>query len=430
MLVVTGSNGFGGLSRLTNGRLDVRIAYVILRFPCLTETFIADEIHALRSLRTEVAIFSLLDPHPHKVQQRSQELLPYVRYAPRASSPRMLGALRYFLHHRPKLVARVFWTLCRMPRGTGGWGAWVRRLPIFFKAVYFARELRKQPVDGLHAHFAWLSGAGAWIISELTEIPYSVTVHAYDLFRSNELVPLVCSNALRVVAISQHNRQRVERECPRAKVAVIHCGVDLTELDRFMPDEEDDDKAFRIIAPGSLVEKKGHSTLIEACARLRDEGRLVHCTIIGSGPLENLLRHQILARALDGVVELRGAQSHEYVLDRVGRSHLGVLACVVAANGDRDGIPVALMEAAALKRALVATAVSGIPELVRDGINGRIVAPRDSEALARAISQLMDDDQLRRTMGQRGREIVEHEFSLWRNAEHLHVLFHEVFGER
>lgn len=410
------------------GRTQMRMAYIILRFPCLTETFVADEIHALRALGVDVEILSLLAPHPHEVQERSWDLMSHARRAPAALSVRTLAALLQLLSSRPRAAARVFWKLCREPRGRGGWSSWLKRLPIFLKAVYFARELRRRPVDGLHTHFAWLSGAGAWIISELTGIPYSVTVHAYDLFRSNELAPLVCANASCVVAISEHNRQWVERECPGARVTVIHCGVDLSELDRPIESTGGDGGVFRIAAPASLVEKKGHADLIEACARLRDEGRSVHCTIIGSGPLESSLRGLIASRQLEDIVELAGARSHEYVLDNVARSELEVLACVVASDGDRDGIPVALMEAAALGRALVATDVSGISELVRDGINGRIAPPGDPESLARVIGELMDDAGLRRAMGKRGREIVEQEFSLWRNAERLHGLFGELFG--
>lgn len=406
----------------------MRVAYVLLRFPGLTETFITDEIHELRALGAEVVILSLLEPRPHEFQQRSRELLSCVHYAPRALSGKTLRAMFGLLRRRPWALTRTFGELCRVPRGAGGWGSWLRRLPIFCKAVYFARLLEKDPVDGLHSHFAWLSGAGAWVVSELTELPYSVTVHAYDLFRSNELAPLVCSRARRVVAISEHNRQWVERKCPGAKAVVIHCGVDLRVLDRFRTVAGAGGRTFRITAPGSLVEKKGHSDLIEACARLRDEGRDVHCRIIGAGPLEHSLRSLIAVHKLEGIVELEGGQSHEHVLEVTARSDLGVLACVVAHNGDRDGIPVALMEAAALERALVATDVSGIPELVRDGVNGRIVPPREPDALARAISQLIEDDQLRRSMGRQGRRIVEDEFSLERNGERLYELFRGLFG--
>lgn len=407
----------------------LRVAYVLLRFPCLTETFIADEIHALLGRGVEVEILSLLAPRPHRVQRRSRALLPRTRRAPPALSSESLGALAYFLYHRPGVLARIFWTLCRSPRGHGGWGGWTKRLPIFVKAVCFARALRGRPVDGLHAHFAWLSGAGAWVISELIDIPYSVTVHAYDLFRSGELAPLVCGRALRVVAISEHNRQWVARECPEARPVVIHCGVDLAGLRGAAVQAAPGDGVFRITAPGSLVEKKGHADLVEACARLRDQGRRLHCTIIGSGPLEDSLRDLIAARGLTDVVDLHGALPHEDVLDSVAGSDLEVLACVIAADGDRDGIPVALMEAAALGRSLVATDVSGIPELVHDGVNGRIVPAGNPAELARAIGELMDDAGLRRSMGERGRVIVEREFSLEGSAGRMHRLFQELYGE-
>lgn len=406
----------------------MRIVYVVLRFPSLTETFVADEIWALREQGVQVRILSLLKPHPHAVQPRSRELLCHVRYGPGVFSVRALQLFWRSLRGRPRAVLGLLWRLCQAPLGAGGLGAWVRRLPIFFTAVCLAEASRADGPDGVHAHFAWLSGAAAWIIAELLKVPYCVTVHAYDLFRSNELAPLVCTGACRVVAISEYNRRWVKKYSPGARVVVIHCGVDVSELVPMEPATEPPGRCFTITAPGSLVAKKGHAELIEACALLRDQGREFQCTIIGGGPMRARLRERIESLRLGAYVTLAGARDHEFVLQRLARSDLAVLACVIAADGDRDGIPVALMEAAALGRALVSTRVSGIPELVRDGVNGRTVVPRNPQALAGAIGALMDDRERCRSMGRQGRRIVEREFSLRHSSQRMRSVFEECFG--
>jgi glycosyltransferase involved in cell wall biosynthesis len=289
-------------------------------------------------------------------------------------------------------------------------------------------------VQLLHSHFAWLSGAAAWISARLLGLPFTVTVHAYDVYSyTNDLLRLVSSQATHVVAISEYNRQQVAAlgTCPAQAISVIHCGVNLAQL-QGQPQrqvESPDSEPLRLLSVGSLVAKKGHTHLITACHLLRQRGLSFTCTIIGGGPDEPTLRQQIQTYGLQNQVKLLGARPHPEIVAAYHQHDLFVLASVVTPDGDRDGIPVVLMEAGAVGLPLISTQVSGIPELVRHGQTGWLVPPGDTAALADAIAALDADPALRACLGQNARALVEAEFAIESNALHLAALFHNTYQQ-
>ena len=202
---------------------------------------------------------------------------------------------------------------------------------------------------------------------------------------------------------------------------MIHCGVDIDRYRELASVEKSsgDDSVLQIVAVGSLNEKKGHEYLIQACDLVRRQGIPFQCDIIGGGSRENALRRLIHEMELDGYVTIHGALTHEAILETYGRADIFALACVVAADGDRDGIPVALMEAGIAELAIVSTAVSGIPELVRHEETGLLVPERDAAALADAIVRLSQDPKLRQALGVNARQLVLAEFSSDRLADQL-----------
>jgi glycosyltransferase involved in cell wall biosynthesis len=297
-----------------------------------------------------------------------------------------------------------------------------KRVVIFLKAVAVARLLQEEDVELLHAHFAWLSGAAAWICSSLLEVPFTVTVHAFDVYASTDLLPLVTSRAAHVIAISEYNLQHLVSRGLRQEgsVSVVHCGVDMHNFADCLPSVDGRrDGVVRILCVGSLNAKKGHDYLIRACRVLKERGLSFSCTIIGGGVREAKIRDEIASYGVQEQVTLRGPCTQPEVIDALHEHDVFVLASVVAPNGDRDGIPVVLMEAGAAGLPVVSTHVSGIPELVRHGQTGWLVPPGDEHALADAIATLAGNPALRRRLGRNARAVVEAEFNIEASASRL-----------
>jgi glycosyltransferase involved in cell wall biosynthesis len=405
----------------------LRVGYVLLRFPKLTETFIAEEIAALGKTGVTVKIVSLLKPRPEAVQPGSQALLRDTWYAPGLTRPSFWGAQIRSLVRSPVLYSRLLFTLLRQRYPRKPWLSFLKRLVIFGRAVASTSHLEDEGVQVLHAHFAWLPGAAAWAIAQLIGKPYSVTVHAFDLYEKTDLLPLVCSRAQRVVTISDYNKEEIVRlgASPEDRVSIVRCGID---LDRFRPGHgggvlPDTGGPLRILSIGRFVAKKGFADLLAACGMLKKRGIDFACTIIGSGPEERLLRGLIQAHGLEDRVRLAGTLVSPEVVAEFRRHNVFALACTVAPGGDKDGIPVVLMEAGAMGLPLVSTRVSGIPELVRDQSSGLLIPPARPEALADALASLAADPALRSTLGRNARLLVEREYDILHNAARLQDIF-------
>jgi colanic acid/amylovoran biosynthesis glycosyltransferase len=389
---------------------------------------VAEEIQAIRSRGINARIVSLLEPGPGPAQPLSERLLPYTWYAPGLRAPGLWRAQLHFLLKSPRLYLDLLTTLLRQPYPTQPMTRFLKRLVIFLKAVSVAHYLECRDSQLLHAHFAWLSGAAAWISARLLGLPFTVTVHAFDIYsQSNDLLCLVSEQASQVVAISEYNRVQVAalRTRPADTISVIHCGVNLEKIDGQTQRQVERPAGgpLRILSVGGLQAKKGHKYLIAACHLLKERGLDFNCTIIGGGPGEPGLRRQIQAYGLQDRVELLGARSHPEIIAAYRQHDLFVLASVVAPGGDRDGIPVVLMEAGSLGLPLISTWVSGIPELVRHNQTGWLVPPGDTAALADAVAALGADPVMRARLGQHARSLVEAQFSIESNAGRLAALF-------
>ena len=232
------------------------------------------------------------------------------------------------------------------------------------------------------------------------------------------------------VMISEYNKRLVleeSRGVDPEKLHVIHCGAD-TEF--FLPPTAPrTDAQFSIVCAGSFVEVKGHRYLLEACRILKDrllterlangQDLRLRCHLIGDGPERARIEEQIRAAGLEDDIILHGTLPRPRVAELMAQADVIVQPSVLTRRGAREGIPVSLMEGMASGLPVVASRISGIPELVEDGRTGLLVEPRDATTLADALGRLMDDLHLRREMGQAGRRKVLEEFDLDRNAARL-----------
>jgi len=249
-------------------------------------------------------------------------------------------------------------------------------------------------------------------------------VHAHDLFVNRSMLGDKLIGARAIVTISSYNLDLIRSLYGPAvadKTVVVRSGVDLSI---FRPAAEPDDGAglLRVLCVASLKDYKGHAYLLEACARLISTGTPLACTLVGEGLERPVLAAMIDRLGLQGCVRLAGAGSSDEVRALLRQADVMVLPSVVLPNGMQEGLPVALIEAMAMEVAVVATRISGVPELVEDGVNGMLVPERDTSALAGAIAELSASPDLRRRLGRAGRERVLTQHDLRANVERLRDL--------
>jgi colanic acid/amylovoran biosynthesis glycosyltransferase len=308
-------------------------------------------------------------------------------------------------------------------------------LGIFPKSVYFARVVKNRGIGHVHAHYATHPALAAYIVSALTGVGFSFTAHAHDIFVDTHMLAEKLEKARFVVAISRFNKAYLLRHAPSVaaeKIKVVHCGVDLASHDSCSePEPERDagneaDRAMTAVCVASLQPYKGIKYLVRACAQVVRRVPSFRCVVVGEGVDRPELEALIADLGLQTKVRLAGGMPQHEVAKLLRQADLFVLPSIVARSGQMEGIPVALMEAMASRRPVVATRLSGIPELVEDGVNGLLVPSEDEAALAEAITQLASDPELRRRMGERGRETITAQFELRGNVERLRALFEAV----
>jgi glycosyltransferase involved in cell wall biosynthesis len=298
----------------------------------------------------------------------------------------------------------------------------------FFQAAYLADILSREPADHLHAHFASTPARVAMLTHRLTDIPYTFTAHAKDIYVSDpEAFRVKLERARAVVTCTQYNHDfLLEQYGPLCdgKVHRIYHGLDISQF-KFNSSARADSTEPVILSVARLVEKKGLGDLIAAADILRRRGRVFQVEIIGSGPQRERLKAQAKRLGLADRTSLTGAQPHDVVCLAYQRAAVFVLPCVIASNGDRDGIPNVLLEAMASGVPVVSTPVSGIPELVESAVNGLLVPPNDPAALAEAIDKLLASSELRENLARAARARIESSFSVDTGAEKLLALFGE-----
>jgi len=408
---------------------QIEVAYVLHRFPTLTETFIAEEIRNVQSQGVIVHLFSLLTPTAKVVHPVSAGLVAQVHYAPKIFSYSLLWAQLHFLQIKPRRYIQLLWKLLSEPAPE--FNFILKRLVIFLKGVWIAKQLEGSSTQLVHTHFAWLSAAAGMVIGKLLDLPFTITAHAYDIYsHKSDLLVLTSTLSDRVVTISDYNKETILNKNISLNpnhIEVIHCGIDLDLFKK--SNDRPSNQVFQIISVGSLIEKKGHEYLIKACRELITHGLNFECRIVGEGNLGHRLLSLIQELALESKVNLVGGQCQTWVRDRLNLSDIFVLGCVIDETGERDGIPVAMMEALAMEVPVVSTPVSGIPELIQHNETGLLVTQKDPIALAEAIIRLAKDEPLRSKLAKNGRVLVEREYDIRENACQLAGLFQQVIKE-
>lgn len=413
---------------------DMTIGYVLDRFPSLHQTFVLHELLALQELGVSLAVFSLKPAAGLAHEEVGQLRVPVVCAPPLSRVDRVAAAvLRSLVTHPVRWGRSAAEAAAARQRVVGT--NWLR-------AQYLAPAAASLSVQHLHAHFASGANVAAMHMAARNGISFSFTTHAVDLYARPVQLCQTLQRAAFGVTISEYNRRFLAETCGpelAERVAVVRAGIDparfggapLPQVGEVGATGEGTpaDDVPCLLSVGRLVEKKGHRTLVEAMAILRDRGIAARAVIVGDGPERPALADLIDRHQLVDAVELRPSITQTELVALLPSADLFVLPCVIAADGDRDGIPVSLMEAMAAGLPVVSTTVSGIPELV-DESAGVLVPPRDAAALAAALAELATQPERRRRLGEGGRRIVRQRFDVARSALQMAELFREAVAGR
>jgi glycosyltransferase involved in cell wall biosynthesis len=399
-----------------------KVAYVMSRFPHLPETFILREMVEVERRGWEIALYPLIHQQQPVIHAEAKPWLARIRSAPFISKEILAENGRTFLRRPSQYLAlgmRSLWENIPSPK------FFSRAAALFPKAVYTARMMKAEGIAHIHAHYATHPALFAWLIHRLTDIPYSITVHAHDIFVDTTMLTTKMRDAAFIAAVSEFNRKHLGQLAGSwvlEKTHIVHCGVDPSQYPRrsSLPSAGG---RFEILNIGSLQPYKGHRFLIQACILLRSKGIPFHCRIIGEGEEREELRKLIEGVGLQSDVELLGAMTQDEIAKILPTAHCYVQPSVITSVGKMEGIPVAIMEAFACELPVVATAISGIPELVRPSQTGYLVPPADSQSLANALVNVYYDPTAAANLARAGRELVMHEFTLSTNVERLTSLF-------
>jgi glycosyltransferase involved in cell wall biosynthesis len=395
----------------------IRIAYIVSRFPKLSETFVFREINELRRQGAEVICFSIHRPALEPLPAEAQHLLNETTYLwPPNPVQFFLGIMKIAIRRPHRFFGTLKAYLRQAPRHLRG----LKRFALhFLEGAYLAHLCEKCGVEYIHAHFANGPSSVAMAASDLSGIPFGFTCHAQDIYADPLMLERKLARARLPLTISEYNRDYLLAHYAVANPARLKVHRVAVDLAHFRPrrSAKSNEESPLILAIGRLVPKKGFIHLIQACEILAKRGIEFRCGIVGDGPERATLRAAIASSKLEDKVILLGAQTD--VKKYLQRADVFVMPCVLDPSGDRDGIPTTLMEAMAMQVPVISTNISGIPELIKHEETGLLVPPTDGEALAQAICRLLADEKLRHEVATEGRRHIEIFHDLETNTEKL-----------
>ncbi|MCE7861148.1 MAG: colanic acid biosynthesis glycosyltransferase WcaL [Chloroflexi bacterium] len=392
----------------------MKIAYVMSRFPLLSETFILREMVEMDKLGYDIRLYPLICQDQPVAHEEAKKWLERANCIPFLSAEIFAENVAAFLRNPIRYLSILF----EVVRGNlSSFDFLTKGLYLFPKAVYTAKRLRAEGIEHIHAHYATHPALLAWIVHKLTGISYSITVHSHDIYDCHAMLGTKLRGARFIATISNYNINYMANllgEWTREKCHIVRCGIDPL---RFTPAQSERGKIFKILQIGTLHWKKDQVTLIKAAARLRGMGVPFQLTIIGEGEERPKIEAEIKKSNAGDLVVLAGAKTQSEVAQLLRQADCYIQSSV------SEGIPVAIMEALACELPVVATKITGIPELVLHEKTGLLVEPGNIQDMANALQFMYLHPDQARDMARNGREWVLKEFTLQGNISRLAALF-------
>ncbi|MEM9781731.1 MAG: glycosyltransferase family 4 protein [Pseudomonadota bacterium] len=384
---------------------DPTLAVVVKGYPRLSETFIAQEFEALEARGFRFDIWSLRAPYDafeHPVHGRIAARRCY---------------LPEYLHREPLRVLRGLWRARRLPGAPRALAAFLgdltrdptpNRIRRFGQAAVLAAEL-PGATRFLYVHFLHTPGSVARYAEMMRGLGWGLSAHAKDIWTTpeREIADKLADADFAVTCTAAGAEHLDSLTTDPSRVHLAYHGLAAAEMPA-PPDRPPRAPAgpVTLVSVGRVVEKKGYDDLIAALSSLPADldWRLVH---IGGGALSAAMKQRAAAAGIAGRIDWRGKQPRDRVVAALAAADLFVLPSKVAGDGDRDGLPNVIMEAASQALPILATRAGAIAEFVRDGREGLLVPPGDPAALAEAIARLLADPVLCQQLGQAALERLD-----------------------
>jgi len=403
-----------------------RIAYLLSQYPAISHTFFLKEILGLKQLGFQVETASINPP------DRSASLLP--------AAEKLESEQTYYL--KSLGFGKILVTLCKVLlrdpmvclRGVRAalalfrWDIRGELYALFYlvEALLLGEWMHCRNLQHLHVHFGGPVSTVGMLASKAWGFSYSLTIHGPEEFYEVEefYLPQKIEHARFIFCISNFCRSQLMKYADPdhwGKLHVIRLGVDPQE---FTPITAHSTEQVRIVCVGRLVPAKGQLILLQALNKLISRGRAIHLTFIGHGPDREHLQQFVDKHAIGAHVTFCGALNHDQTRQRLEEADIFALASFA------EGVPVALMEAMAMEIPCVSTSIAGIPELIRDKVDGLLVPASSVEALTDALDQLIADEALRKRLGASARARILDCYNLPRNLQLLAAAFEQCLPQR
>jgi colanic acid/amylovoran biosynthesis glycosyltransferase len=384
----------------------MKIAFIVTSFPEISETFILNQIKGLIEAGHDIKIFA----SQHSRQNRKHALVDVFSMMdktvffdiPASPAIRLIKGFTLAILNLYKAPKKVLKALNFVKHRT-------------IKTVYYLVPFIGEDFDVFLCHYGH-NGLIGGVLKEL-----GMKVKLVTVFHANDVSEFVNKKGRKVyeglfntgdlfLPVSRYWKDElIKMGCPGDRTVVHHMGVD-TNIFQYC--ERRSSRTVKMLSVSRLAEKKGHRFSIEALKKIYDKGYDIQYTIIGYGPELDSLKNMVKNIGLEKIVYFKGSITQEEILKFYREADIFVLPSITSSSGDKEGIPVALMEAMATGLPVLSTLHSGIPEIVEDGIFGFLIPEKDAEALAEKIKLLSIDPELRVTMGVKGRERVENDYNI------------------
>lgn len=396
----------------TRSKTPPRVGYFLRCYPRFSQTFVVNEILELERQGLDIDILSQRRPADGIFHDSVCRVRAKTDYLPETIIGNV-GKFRRALRSCCRKNPRGFRTALAAKLRTRG----VSSLELCHAAC-LVRWAKKRGIKSIHVHFGTGEATVAWLSAMMGGPSYSLTLHAFDIFRETvdrALLARKINGSRFAVTVCESNRRFMIEHLPGVESDRIRVNYNGIDLERFSRNGELR-QPRTIFAVGRLIEKKGFIYLVRAMGELRQRGMSAECHIAGDGPLEQTLRDEIKRLGLDSNVKLLGPLRQEQVRQRMQHATCLALPCVKAKDGNVDALPTVLLEAQACGCPVVSTRISGVPEIIEDRVSGRLAEPNDPAGLAECIADIIEHETVAAALAAGGRERAESRFDVRNNV--------------
>jgi glycosyltransferase involved in cell wall biosynthesis len=401
-------------------------AYLLLWFPKPSETFVFREAMTLREMGLPIKFFSLYGRLKRNLSLEMRSISNEVERLGILYLKRVHREVFYWWKKDPNKVVYLLKTLILRPwygHEKTGENLWA-----FLCAFRLARRFQEEKIQHIHAPWASGPATAAWIASQLTGIPFSFTARAWDIYPPDGLLKEKIRDAILVRSETRHNIDHLVGIAGGdiRKIYLTYNGIPLNVRGEATASLT---PPYQLLALGRFVAKKGYDDLLKACKILKDKGLNFRLTLAGDGPRKRRFQRLTHQLGLDDQVSFPGFLSYDCIPALLSSTDIFLMPSTVHSSGDRDGIPTVILEALAHRLPVIATGISGIPEVIEDRKTGLLVPEKDPPAIAAAVEDLVNDRESAIRMAKEGRTRVLQQFDSKNNHVKVLDLYRRALGQ-